>query len=104
MPQTLIINFEYQKDLKNNVNVVFEEYLNLKKYIRFNNMSPYYYELVGAICSLNNNEKRNHYISFCKNSNNCEWYCYNDNKVTKSSFKEISGQQPYVLFFSYIKI
>ena len=104
MPQTLIVNFEYQKDLQNNVNVVYEEYLNLKKYIRFNNNnSPYYYELVGVICCPNSNEKLNHYISFCKNSNNCEWYQYNDNKVTKSSFKEINGQ-PYTLFFSYIQI
>lgn len=104
MPKTLIINFEYQKDLQNNINVVYEEYLNLKKYIRLNNNnSPYYYELIGAICSPNSNEKRNHYISYCKNSNNCEWYRYDDNKVTKSSFKEISSH-PYILFFSYVQI
>ena len=102
MPQTLIINFEYQNFLQNSVNVVFEEYLNLKNYIRFNNNSPYYYELIGVICSINSNEKRNHYISYCKNIDNCEWYQYNDDKVTKSSFKEISCQ-PHILFFSYMQ-
>ena len=45
-----------------------------------------------------------HFIAFCKNSNNCEWYKYDDQNVTKSSFNEVrqSGLS-YVLFYSYIQ-
>ena len=95
MPNTLIINFEY-KD--NNVKIVYEEYLNLKKFIYFKN-SPFYYELIGVICTNNN---KNNFVAYCKNDK-CEWYKYNDDKVSKSSFLEIDGI-PYVLFFSYIQI
>ena len=42
-----------------------------------------------------------HFIAYCKNSNNCQWYKYNDAIVTKISFTEITGL-PYVLFYSYI--
>ena len=95
MPNTLIINFEY-KD--NNVKIIYEEYLNLKKFIYFKN-NLFYYELIGVICTNNN---KNNFVAYCKNDK-CEWYKYNDDKVSKSSFLEIDGI-PYVLFFSYIQI
>ena len=102
MPKTLIINFEYRKDTQNYANVIYEEYLNLKKYLMIINDSPYYYELVGVICYLNSNEKGNYYVAYCKNSKDLQWYKYNDKEVTKSSFREINGQ-PFILFFSYIQ-
>ena len=99
MPSTLIINFEYKENM---IKVIYEEYLILKKYLRINNNSnsPFYYELIGAICRVNSNNENN-FVAFCKNEN-CNWYKYNDNKVTKSSFAEIEGF-PYSLFFSYIQ-
>ena len=99
MPSTLIINFEYKENM---IKVIYEEFLILKKYLRINiNInSPFYYELIGAICRVNSNNENN-YVAFCKNEN-CDWYKYNDNKVTKSSFAEIEGF-PYSLFFSYIQ-
>ena len=98
MPNTLIINFEHNKE--NKVKVIYEEFLNLKKYIEFNN-GPFYYELIGALCNANS-DNGNNFIAYCKNEN-CEWYKYNDSIVTKSSFKEIE-ELPYVLFFSYIQV
>ena len=102
MPQTLIINFEFRKDIQNKVNVLYEEYLNLKNYLMIINDSPYYYELIGVICYLNSNEEVNYYVAYCKNSQDCQWYKYNDKEVIKSSFREIYGQ-PCILFFSYIQ-
>ena len=102
MPKTLIINFEYLKDIQNNVNIIFEEFLNLRNYCMIINDSPYYYELIGVISCLNSNEKGNYYVAYCKNSNDFQWYKFNDIEVTKSSFKEIIGQ-PFILFFSYIQ-
>ena len=98
LPKTLIIFFNHGKN--SNIDIVFEEYLNLKKYI-IGEKSPYYYELIGVIFLHNKNEKN--FIAYCKNNNNCEWYRYIDKTVNKSSFNEIKGNGlPYVLFYSYV--
>ena len=101
-PKTLIINLNRGKGLEFNVNIVYEEYLNLRKYIYFEN-SPYYYELIGVICHLGSNDEGGHFIAYCKNSENCEWYKYNDEYVTKCFFDEVRlAKLPYVLFYSYV--
>ena len=104
MPKNLIINFEYGEENKNNINIIFEEYLNLKKYILLND-SPFFYELIGIICLSNFNEEEKHFISYCKNCNNnkCDWYKYNDENVTKITYREINSIRTYSLFYSYIK-
>ena len=103
-PKTLIINFNRGKGLEFNVNIIFEEYLNLRKYV-YDKNSPYYYELTGVICHFGSNDEGGHFIAYCKNSNNCEWYKYNDQIVTKCSFNEVKGSGlPYVLFFNYVKV
>jgi len=102
-PKTLIINLNRGKGLEFNVNIIYEEYLNLKKYIYFEN-SPYYYELIGVICHLGFNDEGGHFIAYCKNSENCEWYKYNDQFVTKCYFNEVKNAKlPYVLFYSFIQ-
>ena len=103
LPQILIINFLYEKNNQNNISIIFDESINLKKYILYNNESPYYYELIGVICRLNSEE--NQFIAFCKNSDyKCNWYKYHDDKVTKCSFNQILSNeyQIYTLFFSHI--
>ena len=103
-PKTLIINLNRGRGLQYDVNIIFEEYLNLRNFI-FEFDSPYYYELTGVICHYGSNDMGGHFIAFCKNYNNCEWYKFNDQVVSKCSFNEVlrSGL-PYVLFYSYIKV
>ena len=98
LPKTLIINFEYNGN--NSIKIVYEEFLNLKKFVKMKD-SPFYYELIGVICYANSNNENN-FIAYCKNEN-CKWYKYNDCTVTTISFGEIEGL-PYVLFFSYIQV
>ena len=102
-PHTLIVNLNRGKGLEYNVNIVFDEYLNLNKYIIDEN-SPYYYELIGVICHFGSNDMGGHFIAFCKNYNNCEWYKFNDQIVTKCPFSEVkqSGLS-YVLFYNYVQ-
>ena len=103
-PKTLIINLNRGKGLQYNVKIIFEEYLYLAKYIMDIN-SPSFYELTGIICHYSTNDFGGNCIAFCKNSNNGEWYKYNDQSVTKSSFNEVKQSEfPYVLFYSYIKV
>ena len=104
-PKTLIIYLDRGKESEYNVGIEFEQNLNLKKYIFNNNDSPYNYELIGVISRLNSNNIGKHFISYGKNSNNLEWYKFNDFKITKSSFEEINKVGlPYVLFYSFYKV
>ncbi len=103
-PQTLIINLNRGRGLEYNVNITLEEYLDLRDFI-FATESPYYYELIGVICHLGSNDEGGHFIAYCKNSNNCEWYKFNDQLVNKCTFDEVTKiGLPYVLFYNYIQI
>ena len=97
IPHTLIINLEHRKESQFNFNIVFEEFLNLRNFLcQFN--SPFMYELRGAISYFDS-----HFIAYCKNINNDEWYKYEDKNVTPSSFNEIKENGlHYVLFYSYL--
>ena len=59
---------------------------------------------IGVISHLGTSDMGGHFIAFCKNSCDCQWYKYNDAQVDKSSFSEITSiGLPYVLFYSFIK-
>jgi ubiquitin C-terminal hydrolase len=97
-PKSLIINFYRKDNIEGNIKIVPEEYLDLKKYLS-NSKSFFFYELKGIICK----DERGNYIAYCKNSDNCEWYKYNDENVTKVYISEVKGARlPYVLFYNYI--
>ena len=103
-PKTLIINLNRGRGLEYNVNIIFDEYLNIREFI-FAPESPYYYELTGVICHLGSNDEGGHFIAYCKNSNNCEWYKFNDSFVSKCYFYEVqSANLPYVLFYNYVQV
>ena len=80
----MILNLNRGKGFEFNVNIAFEECINLKKFI-FHDVNPFYYELVGVISHLKTTNENKNYISFCKNSNNCKWYKYIDENVTESN-------------------
>jgi ubiquitin C-terminal hydrolase len=102
MPSTLIITLDYGNNTK--AKLIYEEYLNLTQFVTYIKGSPYYYELVGIIVNLEKNQNGNHYISYCKNSNNCLWYKYDNDIVVRSSFIDVaSHDQPSALFFSYVE-
>jgi ubiquitin C-terminal hydrolase len=102
-PHTLIVNLNRGKGLEYNVNIEFDEYLNLNKYINDENC-PYFYELIGVICHFGSNDMGSHFVAFCKNYNNCEWYKYNDQMVTKCLFNEVRQNGiPYALFYNYVQ-
>ena len=97
-PKSLIINFDRKDNIEGNIKIVPEEYLDLKKYLS-NSKSFFFYELKGIICK----DERGNFIAYCKNSDNCEWYKYNDEYVTKVYYSEVKGARlPYVLFYNYI--
>ena len=103
-PKNLIINLNRGRGIEFNVNIKFDEYLDIKKYV-FAFDSPFYYELTGVVCHFGSNDMGGHFIAFCKNSNTCEWYKFNDQMVTKCTFNDVTKSgMPYVLFYSYIQV
>ena len=103
-PNTLIINLNRGKGLEFNVSVTFEEYLDIKQFICSYD-SPNYYELKGVISHFGSNDDGGHFIAYCKNSNNCKWYKYNDEIVEESNFNDLLTKgMPYVLFYSHIVV
>jgi ubiquitin C-terminal hydrolase len=103
-PKTLIINLNRGRGIEYNVNIIFEEYLNIRKFV-FSPESPFYYELTGVVCHFGSNDMGGHFIAFCKNCNTCEWYKFNDQMVTKCSFNDVARSgMPYVLFYSYVQV
>ena len=103
-PKNLIINLNRGKGIEYDVKINFEEYINIRKYV-FAYDSPFYYELTGVVCHYGSNDMGGHFIAFCKNSDTCEWYKFNDQMVTKCPFNDVTKSgMPYVLFYSYIKV
>ena len=103
-PNSLIINLNRGKGLEFNVNVSFEEYLDIKLFICSYD-SPSYYELKGVISHFGSNDDGGHFIAYCKNSNNCNWYKYNDEIVEECNFEDVVTKgMPYVLFYSHIEV
>ena len=102
-PNVLIINLNRGRGLMYDIKLQFLEYLEIKKYI-FYSASPHYYELVGVVSHLGGSDMSGHFIAFCKNSENCKWYKFNDAIVTESNIQEVLNfGVPYVLFYNYVK-
>ena len=103
-PKTLIINLNRGKGMQFNVDIIFDERLDIRNYV-YNQQSPYYYELVGMLCHYGTNDMGGHFIAFCKDSTDGNWYKFNDAIVTLSSFEEVcQSGMPYVLYYSYIQV
>ena len=102
--KTLIINLNRGHGMEFNVNIVFEEYLNIRKFV-FMKESPYYYELTGVICHFGDNDDSGHFIAYCKNCDDCNWYKFNDGIITKCSFSDVCQKgMHYILFYSYVQM
>ena len=102
-PNILVINFNRGKGLIYDIKVNFQEYLEIKNFVYYQ-QSPHYYELIGVVTHLGGSDMSGHFIAFCKNSENQKWYKFNDAYVIESSFQEVvSFGVPYVLFYNYIK-
>lgn len=101
---TLIINLNRGKGIEHDVNITFGEYLDISKFVHMTD-GPHQYELTGVISHFGTNDDGGHFIAYCKNSNNCKWYKFNDTIVTECSFKEVQGTGlPYVLFYNYFDV
>ena len=103
VPKVLILAFERRDKKDFEVNIIFEEILNLRKYV-FYDTNSYKYELIGAIKNLSKFEENKKYVAYCKSSANKMWYLYDDETVVQTEFKNVkeSGNVNILIYNNFI--
>jgi ubiquitin C-terminal hydrolase len=103
-PNVLVINLNRGKGLQFDIKIKFGEFLDIKKFVYYNDKSPTFYELIGIVTHFGPSSMGGHFIAFCKSFVDQNWYKYNDAQVDISSFQEASTTGvPYILIYSIIQ-
>ena len=101
IPEVLIIVLNRGKGIEFNVKLEFEEQLNLLNFTDHKEFG-FRYHLIGVVTHLGESGASGHFIAYCKNPIDQEWYRHNDDLVTKvNNFQKeiIDYAMPYILFF-----
>ena len=102
-PKVLIINFNRGKGLQYDVQIDFDENIDINPFIYYKN-APCNYQLIGVVTHFGPSSMSGHFIAFCRSFVDNNWYKYNDSFVTLSSFQEAKTTGvPYILFYSLIE-
>ncbi len=98
-PPYLLINFDYGKNKKFSPSKVeFGEYIDLTGFTEVN-CTEKTYSLIGISTHIGTSGNSGHYIAYCKDVNNKQWYKFNDSIVSKCSYDEVNSNTPYLLVF-----
>ena len=110
LPEILIINLNRGKNAVYQCNVNFPEELNLTNYV-INKEYNTQYELYAVICHIGPSSMSGHFVAYCRNrmdnqwylyndSIDNQWYLYNDSIVTLcEKSNEYLNKMPYILFY-----
>ena len=102
-PNYLILHLNRGRGAIYDCNVIFPERLNLFEYITFR-QGVTAYELYAVICHLGPSSMSGHFIAYCKNRIDNQWYLYNDGIVTLcTKEQQYKDGMPYILFYRIIK-
>ena len=103
-PTILVINIDYDGNKNNKPsNVEFEETIDITKYV-FNSKEHLKYRITCVCTLLNNseNKKKYHYIAYCKDKMNNQWFKFDDTFCSQCDSKEIYSGLPHLLFYEKI--
>ena len=103
-PNKLILNIDYGKNKKNNVNKLdFEHEIDIKDYL-----SQYFgqktkYRLCSVCTHIGSSGQMGHYIAYCLDKSNGIWYKFNDLNCKKvDDLNELKSCSPYLLIYELI--
>jgi len=103
-PNILVINIDYDGNKNNKPsNVEFEETIDITKYV-FNSKEHLKYKIT-CVCTLldkSESKNKNHFIAFCKNKMNNQWFKFDDSFCIQCDSKEIYTGIPHLLFYEKI--
>ena len=98
-PNYLILVLNRGKVTVYQCNVIFPEKLNLLNFVSYKEGKTYF-ELYAVICQIEPSSTNKHFVAYCKNKIDKNWYQYNDSKVTKCTKNdEYKNGMPYILFY-----
>ena len=98
-PNYLIINLNRGKGAVYECRVNFPEQLNIFNFVSFKDGITVY-ELYAVICHLGPSSMEGHFVAYCKNRIDNQWYLYNDAFVTKCTRQfQYNDGMPYILFY-----
>ena len=102
-PKYLIINLNRGKGAVYECRVDFPEQLNIDKFVTFKNEGKTIYRLYAVICHLGPSSMNGHFVAYCKNRIDNQWYLYNDAFVTKCTRQsQYNDGMPYILFYELV--
>ena len=104
LPIYLIINLNRGKGAVYECKVNFPEQLNLYNYASFKDGYTVY-GLYAVICHLGPSSMSGHFVAYCRNRIDNNWYLYNDGIVTSCTRpQQYKDGMPYILFYKALTI
>ena len=98
-PNYLIINLNREEGKVYECKVNFPNQLNIFNYVTFKNGITVY-ELYAVICDLGPSSMSGHFVAYCRNRIDNQWYLYDDSIVTKCTKpSQYNDGMPYILFY-----
>ena len=100
-PSVLIIVLNRAKGIEFNMKLEFSEDLNLDNFVENKGIGARYI-LIGVVANLGESDNNEHFIAYCRNPIDYQWYRYNDDMVTKAvslNDEIMNCAIPYILFF-----
>ena len=102
-PSYLIINLNRGKGAVYECKVNFPEQLDISDFVTFKNKGRTVYKLYAVICHLGPSSMNGHFVAYCKNRIDNQWYLYNDAFVTKCTRQsQYNDGMPYILFYELV--
>ena len=104
LPEILVINLNRGKNAVYQCNVNFPEELDLTNYV-INKIFNTQYELYAVICHYGRpNSMSGHFVAYCRNRMDNQWYLYNDSIVTLCEKpKENLNKMPYIPYILFYR-
>ena len=103
LPKYLILNIDYGKNKINDVRYLkFDFEIDLKPFLSFYNGQKTKYKLVAVCTHMGYSGASGHYIAYCLNKINGNWYNFNDSSCRKCHNYEVYNNSPYLLIYEII--
>ena len=101
-PQYLIINLNRGRNAVYECKVIFPELLNILNYVTFKEGITVY-KLYAVICHYGPSSMDGHFMAYCRNEKDNNWYLYNDAFVSKcTKIGQYNEGMPYILFYKSV--
>ena len=101
-PKNLILVLDRGYAKQYNINIIFDEIMDLSEYIINKGKKKILYHLYGVITHLGKSGRTAHFVAFCRSQINQQWYLFDDSKI--SDIDDFQNQilpygTHYVLFY-----